>query len=474
MHCHACEVLIERKWQALPGVQSVRVNRNRNRADIVTTDPVSLDALQRVLADDGYTVRPWHERSVQPPLPSPALPRRSRHYYEVGGVAIIVLALSALLKRFDLLPSLGVTDGMSYGFVFLIGLVAAVSSCLAVTGGLLLAISARAAETQTTGTARAHWRLHLLFNAGRVAGYTFFGGLVGWLGSFIALSSRVNGWLTIAVSIVMILLGLQLLDIFPSWLATLQPKMPKWLAHRIYNASGSTRPGTPFVLGALTFFLPCGFTQALQFYVLASGNALTGALTMLAFSLGTLPALLSLGAVSSFSRGRARHYLILVAGVVVILLGVANIQSGWALTGNARGKLANTDSTTAVSQDPNVSIVNGRQVVKMKVVGYEYQPATFTIQAGVPVDWQIDGSRAAGCARVITLPAARLVRQLSSGVTTISFTADQAGWLSFSCTMGMTTPGAGFRVVNAIAAPSPQPAAAPSVACDPTVSNCLP
>src|SRR2546422_749324 len=52
----------------------------------------------------------------------------------------------------------------------------------------------------------------------------------------------------------------------------LQPKMPKFLAHKIYDASGKPSNVTPLLVGAATFFLPCGFTQALQLYVLSQGK----------------------------------------------------------------------------------------------------------------------------------------------------------------------------------------------------------
>ncbi|NCP77121.1 sulfite exporter TauE/SafE family protein [bacterium] len=41
--------------------------------------------------------------------------------------------------------------------------------------------------------------------------------------------------------------------------------------------------------GALTFFLPCGFTLAMQAYAITTGSFITGALTMMAFALGTAP-----------------------------------------------------------------------------------------------------------------------------------------------------------------------------------------
>ena len=70
------------------------------------------------------------------------------------------------------------------------------------------------------------------------------------------------------------------------------------------------------------------------------------------------------------------------------------------------------------------------------------------MQAGLPVEWQIDGSKASGCARVIVIPAMKKTQLLSlNSITTINFTPVKAGKISFSCSMGMTTPGAAFRVV---------------------------
>jgi sulfite exporter TauE/SafE len=76
----------------------------------------------------------------------------------------------------------------------------------------------------------------------------------------------------------------------------LQPRIPKFLAHKIHDLSTRGTKGAALALGASTFFLPCGFTQALQLYVLSKGSFVIGALTMLAFVLGTLPALTSLSA----------------------------------------------------------------------------------------------------------------------------------------------------------------------------------
>jgi protein-disulfide isomerase len=261
----------------------------------------------------------------------------------------------------------------------------------------------------------------------------------------------------------MIVLGLQMLKLFP-WLKQLQPKMPKFLAHKIHDLSDKEVKGGAFVLGASTFFFPCGFTQALQLYVLAKGSFTTGALTMLAFSLGTLPALASLSALSSFARGSFQRYFLKFAGVAVVMLGFFNIQSGLTLSAIRTG--ASTPTLSGARQAPSeqpVPIVDGKQIVDMKVVGYTYEPHQFAVVAGVPVEWRIDARRAAGCGRILIVPRAGVRKFLSSTDTTvITFTPQQAGDIGFNCGMGMMTRGSKFIVsanAPAVATAPAQPAA---------------
>ena len=351
----------------------------------------------------------------------------------------------------DILPTLGVTEGMGYGFVFLIGLAASVSTCMAVTGGLLVATAAKYNERFGAGSGFRAFRPHLSFNAGRIVSYTVFGGMVGALGSVIALSPGASGAVTVAVSIVMLILGFQILGIFPR-LARFAPRMPKGIAHWLSRLTDVEKPHAPFLLGAGTFFLPCGFTQALQLYVLTTGSWVTGALTMFTFSLGTLPALLALGAVSSFARGTFQRYFLRFAGAVVVLLAVLNVQSGMALAGwklPAAFSLPTGQTAPAADAEELPPIVDGKQVVRMRVAGYEYSPNRFRVRAGVPVEWHVDGAEATGCGRVLTAPAVG-VRELlpGAGEKVITFTPRTVGEIAFNCSMGMMTPNSAFVVVD--------------------------
>jgi uncharacterized protein len=190
-----------------------------------------------------------------------------RDYVEIGAAFVILAAIVLALDQFDLLPQrLAMSGEMSFWLVFAIGLVASVSSCMAVTGGLLVAVAAKYNDASRKLTSVQRLKPHLYFNAGWIASYTLLGGAVGALGATLTLSPAINGILSIVASAVMILLGL--LRLFQA-LTRFMPTMPKALSHRIHDLAERETKESAFVLGAATFFLPCGFTQALQLYVLS-------------------------------------------------------------------------------------------------------------------------------------------------------------------------------------------------------------
>jgi protein-disulfide isomerase/sulfite exporter TauE/SafE len=377
-------------------------------------------------------------------------PNSARDYAEIGAAFLIVTGFLFALGQFDLLPKqYGLSTTMSYGLVFVIGLVASVSSCIAVTGGLLVAVAAKYNETTATLTPMRRMKPLIYFNAGRVLSYTLLGGVIGALGSALTLSPAINGTLSILASAVMILLGLQMLKLLPA-LTRFLPTMPKAFGHYIHDLAERDANGGAFLLGAVTFFLPCGFTQALQLYVLAKGSFAVGALTMLAFALGTLPALLSLSAFSSFSTGTFQRHFLKFAGAAVVILGLFNIQNGLTLAATAAGTTASTAASSEPAADPalqTVPVVDGKQIVEMKIVGYQYQPHQFNVVQGIPVEWRVDASEAQGCGRILMAPAAGVRKLLSYGTTVISFTPQQPGEIRFNCAMGMMTPGSKITVL---------------------------
>jgi uncharacterized protein len=430
MTCASCELLLERKLKSMAGVQSVDVNYKKGIAHITAKakEMPTLESLSAVIRTAGYNV--IDEGRISGTTLSP----NKRKWMEIGASLLVIFAIYKLLDTFDLVSLAPSTSGsLTIGGIFLIGLVAGTSSCLAVAGGLLLALAAKHNQLHKAETSAQKFKPLLQFNIGRLASYFVLGGLVGMLGQAITLSTRMTGYMNVLVALVMLYLALSILGIVRK--GSFPIRVPKKFTRWIAGLSDSNHPATPFVLGALTFFLPCGFTQSLQLVALASGNFATGAVVMLVFALGTLPSLLGISAISSSANGTSLHLFLRFSGTLVLVLALFNLNSGLALSG--------FDITRALSgeqpADAPAAVVNGdMQEVSMKVTPYgTYEPKFLTVKAGIPVRWKVDGTDAFGCTSVLTIPSLNIVQPLHTGENIIEFTPTERGQLAFMCSMGM-------------------------------------
>ena len=428
MTCKNCENLIRQSLKRVPGVKHASVHHRKGSAKIHYTQKPDWNDLRDAVERAGYQLRHPGE------APSNIEPSHQK-WMEIGGSLLIIFAIYKLLQAFDLVSLAPSTSGaLSFGGIFAIGLVAGTSSCLAVTGGLLLALAAKHNEIHQAETPWEKFKPLLHFNIGRLVSYFVLGGLVGRLGQSITLSTKMSGYMSIAVAFIMLWLALTILQVIPKGSFPIRP--PKKLSRWIANLSESDHPMAPFTLGAMTFFLPCGFTQSLQLVSLASGSFLTGAMTMFVFALGTLPSLVGLSAVSSTAKGAFSRIFLRFSGALVLILALFNLQSGFALTGVDLSRVFASGNNLGTTIAPAVR--GGVQEVAMKVTSYGYEPSNLTIKAGLPVRWVVDGAGAQGCTSQLVIPDLNIVKSLSRGQNVIEFTAPSTpGRLAFSCSMGM-------------------------------------
>lgn len=288
MHCHACEITITDIAAGLDEVEDVTVDRQRGTVSLTGTFTRTPDALaaelEPLLKEYGYRVF-----TTPPQVPEPYAWREL--FIAVPLATSFILALR-LLHTIDI-ASWVRADSISYGTAFLIGVVASLSTCIVVVGGFVLSLSATFARHGGT------MRPMLLFHGARLGAFFLLGGTLGYLGSSISISHVVTSTIGIAVGVMMLVLGIHLTGIAPRL--------------RVPTFSGAALPfmrrlsgmhAAPLAAGALTFFLPCGFTQAMQFYTLSAQGFLEGGLIMGSFALGTLPVLAAL----SFGSYRVRSH----------------------------------------------------------------------------------------------------------------------------------------------------------------------
>lgn len=441
MHCRSCEILIEDEVLKIEGVEKCVVSHTKGTAEIYHNNGLDEQKVSQAISTVGYKVgkeeRPW-------------LSKKPSDYADLlvaAGILLFVYLVASNLGLFNLVKSTS-NNFSSLPVVLLIGLTAGFSTCMALVGGLILGASAKFAEKHPTATTLQKFKPHLFFNIGRIASYFFFGGVIGFAGSFFSLSPTILGFLTIIVGVVMLLLGTQLIDISPK-LNKVNITLPKFISRALgikeHNEKEYSHKNS-MILGAMTFFLPCGFTQAMQLYAISTGDPVKGAITMGAFAFGTAPGLLGIGGLTSVVKGAFAKSFFKFAGIVVIALALFNISNGYNLTGIAFASPFSSSAASTTSPDPNVTLENGIQIVRMTQHASGYSPNTFTIKKGVPVKWIITSEDVNTCASSIVSSSLNIRASLNLGENVFEFTPNETGVLKFSCSMGMYR--GTFNVVN--------------------------
>lgn len=214
-------------------------------------------------------------------------------------------------------------------FIFLTTLLGS-AHCIGMCGGMAAACSLGSGLDNNQPFWHPH-RIHLplLYTLGRLGTYMVLGALTGWLGSMTLLYLRPSPFFALphlAVGVVMILMGLNTIGLFsmPNSTST----TTGWLARKIFSASPTYKA---LGLGGLTGLLPCSMHWAFQAKAFTAGSLTGGLFILLAFGLGTLPAMWGFALLSTWLDHRARQRVIQIAGIMIILLGGLSLKRGFML-----------------------------------------------------------------------------------------------------------------------------------------------
>lgn len=321
MHCKACILMTESELMDIPYITHATSSLKHHAVEITgefgdKSREVIAEELTQVLKKKGYAL------SVEKKL-------RNKNWSDFSiaiPVALGFAVLFVVLQKVGLV-NLITTNNVSYGTAFVIGIIASLSTCMAVVGGLLLSMSATFAKEGDK------IKPQLLFHFGRIISFLVLGGVIGAIGSAFQLNGSGSFVLSLIIAAVMLVLGINLLDVF-HFTKRLQPSMPKFLSKHAFGVSKINHTLTPFLVGIATFFLPCGFTQSMQIYTLSTGSFLHGGLTMFFFALGTFP-VLALISFSSFSIQKSSKAGIFfkTAGLIVIMFALFNLINSLVVVG---------------------------------------------------------------------------------------------------------------------------------------------
>ena len=272
MTCINCQTQIQNALKKLPGITRADVSYETETADVLyDSSVISLEQIQGLINELGYSA------SVQ----------KASHTKIVGQILRelgIIVILYFLLRHFGILnylaPASLADAQMSYGMLFVIGLITSVH-CIAMCGGINLSQTLQKDSEPSANVSRAMFQNAAAYNAGRIISYTIIGGILGGIGAF--------------------------------------TKM-KGISKR---SDASHRRKTPFIIGLFNGLMPCGPLQSMQIVALASANIVTGALSMFFFALGTIPLMLGFG---SIVAGLGKHFtkqVLKCGAILVVVMGLS-------------------------------------------------------------------------------------------------------------------------------------------------------
>lgn len=435
MTCAHCEARVAKAAKSVSGVKSASASFSRGILT-VSYDPEQANedtlvaALESAINASGYRFR--------------GVVTKPQQLSKVIPIAIILLALYLILRYtvgfdfFGFIPKIDSTISLSA--LFVTGLLTSVH-CVAMCGGINLSQSVGTVES-----GKNRMRNPLLYNLGRVISYTVIGAIVGGIGSVLFLSETLKAILLSLAALGMLLMGLSMLGWLPWWLT---PRMPRFLSGRLGKAGAGKGP---LVVGLLNGLMPCGPLQAMQLYALATGSALTGALSMFLFSLGTVPLMLGAGALFSSLKGKFAFVVQRVSAVLVVFFAIVMATNAFSLFGLGGAAAAAPAKATAAQAE------TGGDSLLQQALDKGYLPATMDgdvqkisanldpsvypfiiVQKGVPVELTItaDESAITGCNQTVVFPAFDVKKALKPGDNVIQFTPDETGLIPYTCWMGM-------------------------------------
>jgi uncharacterized protein len=216
-----------------------------------------------------------------------------------------------------------------------LGFLGSFGHCGAMCGPLSVAF-ALSQKHQESPKWRSHFVFHLLLNFGRIVSYGLVGAALGGVSEIlidrtqlIGIGSELRQGVTILTGLMLIWFGLAQIkpDFLPQLpiLHPLQGKLHQGLSAVMVRLSLSHRPWMPAILGLFWGLIPCGFLYAAQIKAIERQNLWLGAVTMLAFGLGTMPVMVGIGTFAARLSASKRSQLFRLGGWVTLAIGISTL-----------------------------------------------------------------------------------------------------------------------------------------------------
>ncbi|MCP3871155.1 MAG: sulfite exporter TauE/SafE family protein [Gammaproteobacteria bacterium] len=218
---------------------------------------------------------------------------------------------------------------LSLPLAFTVGLFSSLH-CVGMCGGIMGALSYGLLPETRNKPPRMLLFL-AVYSLGRIASYGVAGGLMGsvggrlleWLGP-----GQGHRWLQLSAALIVVLIGLHIAGWLPKLAQVERIGVPLWnrlepLGRRLMPVDTLIRAAA---YGLIWGWLPCGLVYTMLISTASHAGPLSGATYMIAFGLGTIPAVMATGLLAGrLFRLASVPYLKATVGVVIVFLGLLTL-----------------------------------------------------------------------------------------------------------------------------------------------------
>lgn len=176
-HCPSCKILIEDILSEQDLVENVRVDLNNETVEIETQSDKNDGELMQIFGDKIKSHK--YTLSLEKNLKTE---KSDDVIWKALPIGLGILVLFFVLQKSGIL-NFGIGGKTTPVTSFVVGLVASVSSCLAIVGGLILSLSAKISQDNIDDKKNI-----ILFHTGRIVSFALLGGLLGMIGGAVGVS----------------------------------------------------------------------------------------------------------------------------------------------------------------------------------------------------------------------------------------------------------------------------------------------
>ena len=320
MHCISCEVILEKAFKNIKWLTLISINHKKWILEVEFSNNYVYNELKKHIEKNNFSI--VEDYNIEKHIQSKkiTLEKVLKNIILYLWISVFIY-LFTLIELYKYLPD---TSNLNYGGAFIMWIIASLSTCLAVTWWIIIGFSRYIDNTKWT---YAHIKVQWLFQIWRILGFFILWWVLWKLWEILNIWFGFTSIFSFLIWFLFLYMWLYIIWVAPS-ITKFGFHLPKSFSTKIAKFQN---PKYAPIIWALTFFLPCWFTQSLQVIAIGSGDFMSWAIIMAIFAVWTSPVLFSVWLGSSYFKEKKFNWLNKLIWIILIFFGIFTITNAYNL-----------------------------------------------------------------------------------------------------------------------------------------------